>query len=105
MTRSFAKTLADIEERFPDQRVLSRLRRAGINSVSKLVAAAERSRGDAARFYCWLLGKLGGDQAEASLLRILRGRRSSLWVQAAASLSAVGGPRVVPVLTRMVLYV
>jgi HEAT repeat protein len=101
MGRSFANVLAEVEKDSADRRFLNRLKRAGVDSVSKLADAAERPAGDASMFYVWLLGRCGGARAETSLLRILTGPRRSLWMQAAASLSIMGTSRVVPALIRI----
>lgn len=103
MTRSFAKSLAVVEARFPKERVALKIRRAGIDSISDLVQAAERSLSQSARFYIWLLGKIGGVQAEIALLRIMRSGRRSLWPEVAGALAGVGGQRTARTLTHIVL--
>jgi HEAT repeat protein len=104
MNRSFATSLALVEAQFPAERIGFRMRRAGINSASDLIHAAECSDSNAAQFYIWLLGRCEGRRPEASLLSVLAGPRSSLWIPAAASLSIVGTAHVVPTLTGMVLH-
>ena len=85
--QSFAGVLAHVDSMCPQERVRTRVRAAGIRSVRDLARKAETSRGDLAALCCWLLGKFEGQQAEDALLRILRGRRRSLWMQAAAGLA------------------
>src|SRR5215216_6480438 len=98
MNRALLKSLADADERFPAERIALRLRRAGINSTSDLVRALEGSRGNVAALYIWLLGRCGGPQVERALLRVLQGRRRSLWLQAAVSLAMMGTVRSAPAL-------
>ena len=84
MTRSFANVVADLEKQSPQQPVRSRLRRSGIDSVPRLVSAAQHARGDAVQLYIWVLGRCAGPRVEAELLEILEGNRPSLWMHASS---------------------
>jgi hypothetical protein len=103
MNRALIKSLRSEETGWPAGRIALRLRRAGINSISDLACAGEQSRGGAATFYIWLLGRCSGRRAERALLRVLEGRRRSLWLQTAVSLSMVGTARSAPALIEIAL--
>ncbi len=104
MNRALFKFRGNAEAGWPAERVALRLRRAGLNSISDLARAAEQSRGNAAAFYIWLLGRCGGPRAERALLQVLQGLRRSLWLQAGASLSLVGTARSARALMEIALH-
>jgi HEAT repeat protein len=104
VNRALVKSLGNAEADWPAERVARRLRRAGVNSTSDLARAAEQSRGNAAAFYIWLLGRCGGPRAERALLRVLQGLRRSLWLQAGVSLTLVGTARSARALMEIALH-